>query len=126
MQNARNRLVVTLLVWILLTGSLASAASQTVETTLCGLKITLDQQTGSILELNYPGPGEILHTFPERASLLDLAYPVTEFEPLRLATRFSHGARIETDASQVTIYLEHLGASRGVQPQGRVSATIKL
>src|SRR5437870_4418820 len=92
--------VAGLLAFALFGGSLASAAPQTIEATLCGLKITLDQETGSILELNYPGPGRILQTIPERSSLVDLAYPITEFEPLRLATRFSRGARIEKGEGQ--------------------------
>jgi len=60
-----------------------------VEAVLNGLEISIDGNTGSILSLNYPGPGKMLQAEPAEAALIDLAYPIKTFEPLRLATRFS-------------------------------------
>ena len=94
---------------------------------LNGLKIVLDERTGSILSLTYPGPGEMLRTTPEYASIVDLAYPLPQFEPLRLASRFSAGARITKAADGVTIHWDRLGASRTAFPvPGSVSATVTL
>ena len=99
----------------------------TVTAELNGLQITLDSRSGSILQLSYPGPGTILRSSPDRAGILDLAYPVKDFEPLRLASRFSDGARIETSPGLVTIHWDRLGASRGfVQVEGSVSAVVRL
>ena len=97
----------------------------TVTAELNGLQITLDSRSGSILQLSYPGPGTILKSSPERAGILDLAYPVKDFEPLRLAPRFSADARIEKSPGQVTIRWDKLGASRDfVQLEGSVSAVV--
>ena len=79
------------------------------------------------MSLTYPGPGEMLRTTPEYASILDLAYPLPQFEPLRLASRFSPGARITKAAERVTIHWDRLGASRTAFPvPGSVSATVTL
>ena len=83
------------------------------------MKIVLDGKTGSILSLASPGTGEMLRTTPEDASILDLAYPVPQFEPLRLASRFSPGARITKTAEGVTIHWDRLGTSlRGLPDAG--------
>ncbi len=94
---------------------------------LGGWKIVLDGKTGSILSLASAGPGEMLRTTPEYASILDLAYPVPQFEPLRLASRFSPGARITKTAEGVTIHWDRLGTSRAAFPvPGSVAATVTL
>ena len=69
----------------------------------------------------------MLRTTPEYASILDLAYPVPQFEPLRLASRFSAGTQITKAADQVTIHWDRLGASRtAFAVPGGVSATVTL
>lgn len=101
--------------------------SNLVEATLNGLKITIDKKTGSIIGFDYPGPGKILEAKSERAGLVDLAYPIPEFEPLRLASRFSKEARIEKSDNAVVISWENLGASRSYfKPAGNVSAKVWL
>ena len=99
----------------------------TVTTAINGLEIVLDGRSGSILSLSHAGPGKMLETTPEHASILDLAYPVPQFEPLRLASRFSTGARITKASGQVAIRWDRLGASRtAFAVPGRVSATVTL
>ncbi|MEJ7780388.1 MAG: hypothetical protein WKF68_12445 [Daejeonella sp.] len=100
-------------------------ATGTVEVTLNGLKITIDKQTGSITGLDYPGPGKILEAAPERAGLIDVAYPLPEFEALRLASRYSQGPKIEQSGNSIVITWDGLGASRTYfKPSGKVSATV--
>jgi hypothetical protein len=122
-----RRLPVLRLLAALAAGPLTAAAAGTIEATLNGLKITLDEQSGSIVGLEYPGPGKMLTAKPETAGLIDLAYPIPEFEPLRLASRFSTGARIEKTADAVVISWDNVGASRPYfKADGTVSAKVWL
>lgn len=100
---------------------------KTVDCVLNGLHIGIDAKTGSIVRMTYPGPGDILKSAPEHAGIIDLAYPVKGFEPLRLASRFSSDAKIEVTDSAVTISWAKLGASRDSFPvEGAVSAVVTL
>jgi hypothetical protein len=104
-----------------------ASKAQTVSATLNGLEITLDSRTGSIVQLSHPGPGVILKTTADAATLLDLAYPAPQFEPLRLASRFSAGAKISKADGQVVVHWDKLHASRSfVKVPGQVSATVTL
>jgi hypothetical protein len=108
-------------------GQAAEKTGETVTATLGGWKIVLDGKTGSILSLASAGPGEMLLATPEDASILDLAYPVPQFEPLRLASRFSPGARITKTAEGLAVRWDRLGTSRAAFPvEGSVSATVTL
>jgi len=101
------------------------SSNETVESVLNGLKITIDKQSGSILGLEYPGPGKILETSREHSGLVDVAYPLPEFEPLRLASEYSKNARIEKTANSVTVSWEALAPSREkFKPSGKVAATV--
>lgn len=71
----------------------SASAAKTVDATLNGLSVSIDAYTGSILRMEYPGPGVMLESGVERGSAIDLAYPVKTMEALRLASRYSHGAR---------------------------------
>lgn len=107
---------------------LALVAAQTraanVEAALNRLKITLDEDTGGIVKLQYDGTGTMLESSPQRAGMIDLAYPVERFEPLRLASRFSRGVKITQTKDSVTVEWERLGASRGFELPGNVSASV--
>jgi hypothetical protein len=105
----------------------AEKPAAAVTATLNGLSVVLDERTGSILSLTSPGAGEMLRTTPDCASILDLAYPLPQFEPLRLASRFSAGAQITKAAEGLTIHWDRLGASRTAFPvAGGVAATVTL
>jgi hypothetical protein len=96
-----------------------------IEVVLNGLKMSIDKKSGSILGLEYPGPGKILQARPEQSGLVDVAYPIPEFEPLRLASEYSKEAKIEKADNAVTISWETLAPSRSYfQPSGKVSATV--
>ncbi len=98
-----------------------------VKATLNGLEFTFDSESGSILSMSYPATGTMLQTSRDSAGIVDLAFPVTEFEPLRLASRFSKNARITKSNGMVTIHWDELGASRSfVKYNGKVSATVIL
>ena len=43
---------------------------------LNGLDVGVDEQTGSLVYLSYAATGAILEAAPEKAGLIDLAYPV--------------------------------------------------
>lgn len=99
----------------------------TVEAVLNGLRITIDSGTGSIIGLQYPGPGAILKASSEAASTVDLAYPVKGFEPLRLASRYSTGADVKVAKDELVISWKKLGASRKSFPvEGDVSAEVHM
>lgn len=97
-----------------------------VHATLNGLWMTFDAATGSIIRMEHPGPGVMLDTKPDKAGVIDLAYPIEAYEPLRLASRFSHGAKIETTADSVTITWDKLGSSRSFDLTGSVSAVVRM
>ncbi len=95
--------------------------------TLNGLDITLDNQTGAILQLDYPGPGTLLDADAAEAGLVDVAYPIEQFEPLRLAARHSRDAVIEESPGRVVIRLGELGPSRdNFSIEGQVATTVTL
>lgn len=91
---------------------IGSLFAGTVTAELNQLEITFDEETGSILRLYYPGPGTMLETSVDRASILDLAYPIEEFLPLRLASRFAKNAKITISDNEVSVSWDRLGLSR--------------
>ena len=93
---------------------------------LNGLKMVIDEHTGAILRLDYPGVGTLLDCDPAEASVVDLAYPLPDFEPLRLAPRFSTGAQVTSSAGHLAIHWPALGASRNRALKGTVSATVEF
>lgn len=103
------------------------AMGSTVEATLNGLHLTFDAKSGSIVEMSYPGPGTMLKAETDQASIIDLAYPIEKYEPLRLASRFSSDARITVKSDEVTVHWDKLGASR-TWPNltGKVGVTVRL
>jgi hypothetical protein len=102
-----------------------TAVSSGVAVQLNGLSILLDENSGAILKLSYPGPGTLLETDAQEAGLVDLAYPIEQFEPLRLAARHSQGAVIEQGPDQCVIRLGKLGPSRGnFTVEGEVAAVV--
>jgi len=106
-----------------------SAPPDTVHLRLNGLDITLDAQNGSLRQLANPEVGVILDASRDSAGLVDVAFPVREFVPLRLASRFSK-ARIEIDkdGGGATITWDPLGPSRTHfnLSDGRVSARLRI
>ena len=66
----------------------------------------------------------MLEAEPPYAGNIDLAYPLEKFEPLRLASRYSHGARISSRKDSLTIEWTHLGASRQFNLPGDVEAKV--
>src|SRR5262245_8036284 len=90
-----------------------------------GLEIGVDEKNGGIVSLRYPGVGGLLATETEAAGLLDLAFPLASYMPMRLATRFSHAA-IEETGQTLTITWPELAPSRThvSLPPGSVSARV--
>jgi len=96
-------------------------------TLLNGLDVGVDEQTGSLVYLFYPATGAILEAAPEKAGLIDLAYPVDSFTPMRLASRFSR-AHIAKEGNGIVITWDSLGPSRRnfMLPTGKVSAQVTI
>ncbi len=109
-----------------LAGNITDEPSGCVTATLNNLLISIDKETGSIVRLDYGTPGRILESAPQNASILDVAYPIREFEPLRLASRYSSGARITATNEKIEISWEKLGASRAFDLPGKVSAKVRM
>ncbi|MCE5266561.1 MAG: DUF6259 domain-containing protein [Planctomycetaceae bacterium] len=104
----------------------AAETSSTIAT-LNGLQFTLDNSTGAIRKLSYPGPGTLLDADAAEAGLVDVAYPLEEFEPMRLSARHSSGAVIDVKADRIVIRIKKLGPSRtNFKLQGEVAATVTL
>jgi hypothetical protein len=60
-----------------------------VEVVLNGLKIVIDGDSGGLLRLMSETTGELLAASRDRAGMVDVAFPLPDFEPLRLASRYS-------------------------------------
>jgi len=107
--------------------SAADPSPPPVTVKLNGVEIALDASSGSILRMSRGDVGTVLDTTPDCASIVDLAYPIERFEPLRLASRFSQGAKIATSEGRAVIGWDRLGASRDFRDlAGRVAATVTL
>ena len=103
-----------------------SLCAKTITANLNGLELSFDSNTGSIVEMNY-GQMKMLKSGVENASIIDVAYPVPDFEPLRLASRYSKNAKITKGDGFVEIYWDELGTSRdNFKVNGKVSATVTL
>ena len=105
----------------------AGGPRDVVTATLNGVQIVCDARTGAIVSMSCPGIGKVIDVPAGEASIIDLACPVPDFEPLRLAARFSQHAEITKTDQQLTIHWRKLGASRVVfEAAGRVAATVTL
>ncbi len=92
-----------------------------------GNKFVFDKQTGVILSLQTANGIKIIDTLPKNAGLIDVAYPLDNFGPLRLATPYSVVKKIEVLENSVLIEYDALGASRDdAGYEGKVSAKITL
>jgi hypothetical protein len=94
---------------------------------LNGIDLWFDGQTGGLQQLSSAATGMMLEANDDQSGLLDVAYPISQFTPLRLASRYSHAELLPQDRG-VTIKYESLGASRKnfFLPAGRVSAQITI
>ena len=111
----------------MLSGVRAQQTTGVVKATLNGLQFVFDEQNGSIVSMSHPATGVMLQSGRDSAGIVDLAFPVKEFEPLRLASRFSKNVQITKGDGMVTIHWAELGASRSFTKfQGKVSATVIL
>jgi hypothetical protein len=99
----------------------------TLKVTLNGLEMSIDRETGSLLLLSSSPTGTLLEASPEKAGLIDLAYPVDSFTPMRLASRFSR-AEVTQDGNSVVITWKALGPSRSnlALPAGNVYAQVTI
>jgi len=112
---------------VLFLGGMGTARAATVSASLNGLKITLNKSSGAILRLEYPGVGLLLEADAGEAGLVDAAYPLPEFEPLRLNARCSSGAEINQTSERLTVRIAALGATRsGFVVDGQVSAEVTM
>src|SRR6266511_6473690 len=92
-----------------------------------GLKVGIDEASGSLIRLEFPGVGVMLEAPPGRAGLLDVAYPLPEFVAMRLGSTYS-AARIERGDGAIKIVYVPLGASRAnvKLPEGAVGAEVVI
>jgi len=120
-------ITIGLFVCSILTNLAADKVDKTYDATLNGLHLVIDGNTGNILKMSYPGVGTILESKPDQAGMIDLAYPIQEFEVLRLASRYSQDALIQIYPDSVVIFWNKLGMSRSnFKVDGKVTATVKL
>lgn len=116
----------TLLLTLLFT-LLNGARAEPLRTVLNGLEIALDRETGCLVHLASEATGAILTAAEGRASLLDAAYPVASFHPMRLGCRNAR-ASVSQDSGGVAIEWKQLGPSRpNLLPGGAlVSARVTI
>src|SRR5262245_55577827 len=103
------------------------AGSATRKLTLNGLEIGLDESTGGIVSMSYPGVGLILETEPESAGPLDVAFPLPDYVPMRLASRFSRAELEKIDGGIAIVWRELAPSRTHVRlPPGSISARVSL
>jgi len=110
-----------------LAANVCAAGPRPIKVRLNGLDLAIDETTGSLVELAFPAVGTILKAEPQNASMLDVAYPIKAFPPLRLASRFSK-AEITKDSNGLTIVWDSLGPSRTnyALPSGKIKARVGI
>ena len=96
------------------------------EFSLNGLHFAIDNKSGSILRMSTADIGNVLDASPDQAGIVDLAFPIKKFQPLRLASRYSENAGIKISAREATISWENLGASRNFDLPGSVAVSVHL
>lgn len=102
-------------------------STRNIKTALNNNEIVFDAHTGGILCLKTSNGVKIIDTDRETAGLIDLAYPLDNFGPLRLATPYSKIKSIDINENNVIIDYSSLGPSRkDAGYQGDVSAKIIL
>jgi len=123
----RGRLALGLLCSLSLLVAAHGANANFYKIRLNGMDLWLDGQTGSIEYLSSPSTGVLLEATREKSGLLDVAFPTSEFTPLRLASRFSL-AEIRREGEIVEIRWQALGASRSnfAPHEGSVSAQVTI
>ena len=105
-------------------GAAQSASPATA--TINGLAIQLDPQSGGIVSLSYPGVGDMLRAAPGKASLVDVAYPIDEFQPLRFTSRLAKGSRIEARDGEIVVRWDALAPTREFSLPGKISALVRF
>ncbi|MFN0170742.1 MAG: hypothetical protein ACKV22_30340 [Bryobacteraceae bacterium] len=99
--------------------------AEPLRTALNGLEIAIDRETGCLLHLASESTGAILTA--TEPSLLDAAYPVASFAPMRLGCRNAH-ASVTGHSGGLAIEWKQLGPSRPNLLPGRaaVSALVTI
>ena len=122
-----RKLYFTAIFVLIIGGGSAQQPGGVVKATLNGLQFVFDEQNGSIVSMSHPATGVMLQCGRDSAGIIDLALPVKEFEPLRLASRFSKNVQITKGDGMVTLHWAQLGASRSFAKfGGMVAATVIL
>ena len=97
--------------------------------TFNGLTFGIDRDTGNLAYLSSAATGPILIAADGPGGLLDLAYPLPAFAPMRLGSEHSQ-ARVVPSPDGVLITWEALGPSRlpGHSPRrpGKVRAEVRI
>lgn len=107
--------------------SVSACRGGTLTVNLNGLEIGVDESSGGIVRLAYAPVGTFLQTDAASAGGLDVAYPVPEFVPMRLAGRHGKAEIVQADRA-ITIRWPTLAPSRAnfALPEGRVSAEMTI
>jgi hypothetical protein len=126
MVACRGRIVRVVTLVLVTASAGASTLAGPVKATLNGLTFELDAESGGIVALSSPEAGEMLRARPGEASLVDVAFPIDRFEPLRFTSRLARGARIEAKSGEVVIRWDTLGPTRDFHIPGKVSAVVRL
>jgi hypothetical protein len=107
-------------------GIIPKSSDKVIEININSLQMRFDKNTGSLIRLSSKEGCVFLETTPDRAGIVDFAYPIKEFEPLRMASRFSQNVRIEKQNGGVLLHWENLGASRTFPLTGHISVTVQI
>jgi hypothetical protein len=100
---------------------------KTVTANLNGNRLVFSRDNGVLLSLTEPEGNRLIDTVPALGGLIDVACPLPEFGPFRLAARFSRGCEFESGASAITVRYPRLGGSRtDVDWDGRVGAAVTI
>ena len=94
-----SRLSVLLFCFLIFSMPISAEQGGLLEVNLNSLKFGIDKQTGCIVSISNPDTGEFLKASGDTAGLVDLAYPIKAFTPMRLATRFSSISRFSANLS---------------------------
>ncbi len=89
-----------------------------------GVRIDIDKTSGCVVGIYKDGVGELIDVSETRPGLIDMAYPLKEFEALRCGSSYSKEVQIEEENGGVKIHWPEVGFSRDFDIEGEVAATV--
>ena len=123
----KRHYVLVAAIWLTAIGWTAQSFGQQnnaiIKAVLNGTEYGFNAETGCLESIVHPVAGNLLKGTGKSAGLIDMAFPLGEFEILRISSKYSKGAQITVSDGKVEILYEDLGKNF---PEYTVDGAIKV